>query len=171
MDLRPLASATGDAKLPSAGTELPRRGFLYKAAAVIFGGITAVVPALAGCLFFLDPLEELVRRQIQQGPVGGIRNHLIDAARRQQLGLALQRAQRRRGLVGPQNRNGMGIEREDHGRDGGRPGKPDQLGNHRLMAPMHPIEVADRNKPSAIGRGIAETVEELHEGAEPSVFW
>jgi menaquinol-cytochrome c reductase iron-sulfur subunit len=78
MDLRPLASATGDAKLPSAGTELPRRGFLYKAAAVIFGGITAVVPALAGCLFFLDPLGiPLDPRRKKKATLGGGKKGLI----------------------------------------------------------------------------------------------
>jgi menaquinol-cytochrome c reductase iron-sulfur subunit len=65
MDLHSSASEPG-------GTEIPRRGFLYKAAAVIVGGITAIVPALAGCLFFLDPLGlQLDPRRKKKTSLGG----------------------------------------------------------------------------------------------------
>lgn len=46
--------------------EIPRRGFLTKAAAAVIGAVVALVPFMAGLLFFLDPL-----RRRSRGSAGG----------------------------------------------------------------------------------------------------
>lgn len=45
--------------------DVPRRGFLTKAAAVVIGGIVSFVPLLAGLATFLNPLRPSVRAKLR----------------------------------------------------------------------------------------------------------
>jgi menaquinol-cytochrome c reductase iron-sulfur subunit len=47
-------------------SEIPRRGFLYKAVTIVIAGVVGIVPALAGIAFFFDPLRK--RKALGGGP-------------------------------------------------------------------------------------------------------
>lgn len=61
----PAASSSNDIST----SEPTRRGFIYKTITVVIGAIVGIAPALAGIVFFFDPLRK--RKAVTGGPTGG----------------------------------------------------------------------------------------------------
>jgi hypothetical protein len=98
------------------------------------------------------PVDEVVGRQPRQGGVEAHHHRHVQPQPFQQRQLAGQRRQTKVWLVRLEDLARVRLEQND----AGRPVLPLRLGkgcsNKRLMAPVHPIEVADRQRATPGGR-------------------
>ena len=105
-----------------------------------------------------DSIEELAGRQVEQPPPRAEHGDLGGTGFPQQGDFALGPDQRDRGLVGPEECHGVGIERDRQGRDPGGIGTLAKPADQALMAPMNAVEVADRHMSTTGPRGKVQDV-------------
>jgi hypothetical protein len=93
-----------------------------------------------------DQLGERLCRLVGQLGREGQDEHRVRTGRGQERGPILDRRQRQRSLVGPDDRHGVRVEGDGHDRQTTEPlGQPSRLGQHMAVAPVYPVEVADRD--------------------------
>ena len=85
----------------------------------------------------------------------GSTRHLVDAPRRlEQLELLVERREDARRRLGPHDFGGMAVEREHGGRQAARVREVVHEPQHRLVAEVHAVERADRDRAFAVARTL-----------------
>src|SRR5262249_32445955 len=107
-------------------------------------------------------LDEIGRTQSGEPRIEAGDVNLGHAARRELLELSAQAGQaRRRGLLGEELAR-VGLEGQHGGRQLEVLGGLGQALEHRLMAPMHAVEIADGQRPAMLAGAIGKPVVDLH---------
>ena len=97
-----------------------------------------------------------------EGMVEMQREQQIDAQRLQMTGLGAERRQAKRRVVRPEHAARMRLEGEDGMGHAGGTGNPAGLADHRLMAEMDAVEIADGDDRAALGGSHRVVAEDTH---------
>src|SRR5712671_1582645 len=107
-------------------------------------------------------LDEILCALRGEGEVEMQREQQIDAERLEVPRLGAERRQAKGRVVRPENTAGMRLEGEDRVGHGGSTGDSAGLADHRLMAEMDAVEIADGDNRPALGGCYRVVAEEAH---------